>query len=299
MRDTMGRGIPIGDSGLPASAHTTIPLAVDLDGTVLTGNSLYECAVALIRSNPLYLFAVPFWLLQGQGTLWLKIMDRIRPDPEWLPYRSELLAWLRSEHKSRTLVLVTGADQRLAQAVADHLGVFSSAIGTADGVHLTGARKRAALIARYGERGFDYVGDSSVDIPVWSAARKAYCVAPSDGLRSQILRMTPAVECIDAKGPAGAFPLTRLLRVHQWAKNVLVFAPVITSHKVFSPGVRGTRLGIRRLLLLRLYKPNPERCDGSGVTDPAASTNTAGRLRPAVSPLRLPSPRQCSLSLGL
>src|SRR5436189_4434888 len=153
MRDTMGRGVPIGDSGLQASAHTTIPLAVDLDGTVLTGNSLYECAVALIRSNPLYLFAVPFWLLQGQGTLWLKIMDRIRPDPEWLPYRSELLAWLRSEHKSRTLVLVTGADQRLAQAVADHLGVFSSAIGTAEGVHLTGARKRAALVARYGERG--------------------------------------------------------------------------------------------------------------------------------------------------
>jgi 4-hydroxybenzoate polyprenyltransferase len=227
------------DGGMPlqSSGGTQIPLAVDLDGTLLTVNSLYECAVALVRSNPLYLFILPFWLLQGQAILWRKIMDRIQPNPEWLPYREQLLARLRPEAPLRPLVLVTGADQRFAELVAKHLGIFSLVRGSSGGVHLTGVRKREVLISLYGERGFDYIGDSAQDIPVWAVARKRYCVAPDNGSRARMLRKVSGVECIDCEAPGRPRDFVRLVRAHQWTKNALVFAPVISSHRVFSAHV--------------------------------------------------------------
>jgi len=43
--------------------------------------------------------------------------------------------------------------------------------------NLKRAAKARALVAHYGEAGFDYVGEDHHDLPVWKHAREAYVVA--------------------------------------------------------------------------------------------------------------------------
>jgi len=227
-------GAVIGAPGVDPRA-SSIPLCVDLDGTLLLVNSLYESLAALVRTNPLYLLLIPVWLMRGKAALWREVAGRVRPNPEWLPYRVSLVRWLQEQSKLRRVILVTGADQQFANEVATHFDLFDSALGSADGTHLTGDAKAAALTRMFGVAGYDYVGDSRHDLPVWSASRQAYCVATGEGIRSAVRRLKPDVEFVEQDGPRSRFyVLLRMLRVHQWAKNILVFAPVITSHRIFN-----------------------------------------------------------------
>jgi 4-hydroxybenzoate polyprenyltransferase/phosphoserine phosphatase len=227
-------GAVIGAPGVDPRA-SQIPLCVDLDGTLLLVNSLYEAVAALVRTNPLYLVLIPVWLMRGKAALWHEVAGRVRPNPEWLPYRLSLVSWLREQSKQRRVILVTGADQRFATEVAAHFDLFDSVLGSAGGTHLTGDNKAAALTRIFGVGGYDYVGDSRHDLPVWNTSRQAYCVAAGEGVRSAVRRLKPDVEFVEEDAPRSRFyVLFRLLRVHQWAKNILVFAPVITSHRVFN-----------------------------------------------------------------
>ena len=71
----------------------------------------------------------------------------------------------------RKLVLATAADQRVAQAVADFLDLFDEVIASDGERNLKGEAKAAALVARFGMRGFSYVGNDSCDLAVWRAAQ--------------------------------------------------------------------------------------------------------------------------------
>ncbi len=63
-----------------------------------------------------------------------------------------------------------------------------------DGVNLKGAAKAAALVERFGEGGFDYVGDTRADLPVWAKAQDAWVVedGTSAGAVSAAIRREPA-----------------------------------------------------------------------------------------------------------
>jgi 4-hydroxybenzoate polyprenyltransferase len=165
-------------------------------------------------------------------------MALVQPDVRHLPYRKEMLDWLIERRGNRRLVLVTGAHQRFAEAVAGNLGIFDGVMGSTAEIHLTGPRKQAALVERFGANGYDYVGDSGDDLPVWQSARQAYCVASKEQLWGRIQRAKLTVEPLRFDGPRPSrWKLTaRLLRLHQWLKNVLVFAPLVTSHRILSVG---------------------------------------------------------------
>ena len=47
------------------SETKAMPLAVDLDGTLIATDLLWEGFFLLLRLNPLFLFVAPFWVLQG------------------------------------------------------------------------------------------------------------------------------------------------------------------------------------------------------------------------------------------
>ena len=50
----------------PSPAAQDRALCVDLDGTLLDTDLLYESLLVLLARNPLYLFLLPFWLLQAR-----------------------------------------------------------------------------------------------------------------------------------------------------------------------------------------------------------------------------------------
>lgn len=154
-----------------------VPLVVDLDGTVIRTDLLWELIARLLRRNPFAVFQIAFWWLRGRAWLKHQLAARVQAEPATLPYQRDFVAWLRKEKAAgRKIVLATASDQRMAQPVADHLGVFDEVMGSDGKTNLRAERKRAALVERFGERGFDYAGNSADDLMVWHSARQAIVV---------------------------------------------------------------------------------------------------------------------------
>jgi 4-hydroxybenzoate polyprenyltransferase/phosphoserine phosphatase len=210
-----------------------VPLAVDLDGTLIATDLLWEAIVALIRRNPLYLFLLPLWALQGAYVLKSKLAERVEIDAASLPYRVDFLAFLRAEHfKGRKLYLATGSPQPFAAKIAAHLGIFEGVLASAEGVNLTSSRKSAALNRMFGQAGYDYAGNSRADIAVFNAARSSIIVAP-DRAAAQFQKRNGALLFAPAAGRVK--PLLKMLRVHQWAKNVLIAVPAVLANDLDRP----------------------------------------------------------------
>lgn len=226
----------------PAVQRAT-PLCVDLDGTLVQTDTLYECFLLLIAKNPLYLFLVPLWLWRGKAFFKQEVCRRVDLDVERLPYHPELLTLLQEEHRAgRRIILVTAADQSVARKVADHLGLFDD-VWASDGVtNLSAARKLERLVSQFGARGFDYAGNAGPDLHIWPHANKAIVVCAGARLTRKA-RTAGRVECVLEARSRPWHDLKAALRVHQWVKNLLIFIPLLTSHQVFSPVLLTTALG--------------------------------------------------------
>jgi hypothetical protein len=180
----------------PADPDHAIPLCVDLDGTLIKTDLFWESSLLLLKRNPLWLFALPIWWMKGRAHLKRQIATRSgQLDPARLPYHKSFLEFLRSEHRrGRQLILATASDRSLAQPVANHIGLFCDVLASDGKTNLRGAAKRQALVERYGERGFDYAGNSSVDLAVWRQARAAIVVNSCRRLVRRAAKLTTVAE---------------------------------------------------------------------------------------------------------
>lgn len=217
-------------------------LCVDLDGTLLNGNLLWECFLSLLKTQPATLLLIPFWLLSGRARLKQELARRARIDVAALPYREDVVRFLEEERRAgRRVVLVTAADQELAQRVADYSGIFDQVFGSSAAQNLKGAVKAAFLRERFGEGHFEYVGNSRADLKVWRVARAAYVVS-DDGLGQRAAGVTEVRRLFEVKNP----PLrtwVRALRGHHWSKNLLLFLPLALAHRLTFHDVGLTVLG--------------------------------------------------------
>src|SRR5262245_38646062 len=107
---------------LPHMARTEnekmIPLCIDLDGTLIRTDLLWESMVQLLRRNPLLLALLPFWWTKGRARLKAEIGSRTKLDPAALPYNAEVLGFIRGEAgMGRPVLLVTASDAELANGV--------------------------------------------------------------------------------------------------------------------------------------------------------------------------------------
>ncbi|MDT6941398.1 UbiA family prenyltransferase [Brucella pseudogrignonensis] len=208
-----------------------VPLAVDLDGTLIATDLLWESIFVLLKRNPLYLLLLPVWLFSGKANLKQQIASRISFDVTLLPYRQDFLEYLQHQHASgRRLVLATAAAEPLAEAVAEELGIFEAVFATSGTTNLSSHRKAKALTDQYGAKGFDYAGNDRADLAVFAAAREAVVVAP-DRLASRFQKVNDSQ--LFEKPVTGIKPYLKMLRVHQWLKNLLVFVPAILAHTIF------------------------------------------------------------------
>jgi 4-hydroxybenzoate polyprenyltransferase/phosphoserine phosphatase len=213
---------------------TSVPLCVDLDGTLIYSDLLYESLAAVLGRKPWMLLLVPFWLLAGRAALKQRLAEAVDLDPAALPYNQALLEWLHQERRSgRTLVLATAADQRLAHIVAAHLGIFDEVIAS-DGVHNLKAGAKAERLEKFIGGPFDYVGNGHADLPVWRKCRKAI-LSNAPAALVQRTRGEAVVERVFPAEGGGAMAMLRCLRPRQWLKNLLVFVPLAASHHLFDP----------------------------------------------------------------
>jgi 4-hydroxybenzoate polyprenyltransferase/phosphoserine phosphatase len=206
-------------------------LCVDLDGTIIRGDLLWECVLALLKTHPVALLLMPLWLIRGRAFLKHQLATCVHLDPVRLPYREEVLALIREEkHANRRIALVTAADRDLAEPVASHLGLFDEVHASDGRLNLVGPAKAAFLAERFGASGFDYVGDSAADLEVWRHARAAYVVG-TPARAGQAAAVT-VVKATIVTGRASWRTWVNALRGHHWAKNMLLFLPLALSHNL-------------------------------------------------------------------
>ncbi|MEM6883688.1 MAG: haloacid dehalogenase-like hydrolase [Verrucomicrobiota bacterium] len=158
-----------------------IPLCVDLDGTLVKGDTLWLSMREIIRANPLHALGIA-WKFLSCGRAGMKewMAGKFLPAPDTLPYHPDVIDWVKQEQASgRHLILVTGAHQRVAEPIAAYIGLFEEVMGTQNGYNMSGGPKADALLKRYGEKGYDYAGNSRVDLPVWQHAHHAIVVNAS------------------------------------------------------------------------------------------------------------------------
>jgi 4-hydroxybenzoate polyprenyltransferase len=226
----------MGNAPAPTTGH---PLCVDLDGTLLKTDLLYESVLALLRINPLYLLLLPWWLMRGKAALKQEISRRVELDPAFLPYDERVLELVRAHDGSRTLC--TASDHRLAEAIAVHLQLFDTVIAS-DGVrNLSGGHKAEALVQRYGIRGFDYAGNARIDLQVWRHARAAWVVNAPASLARAAARVAEVAGQLPTQG-GGPRTWLKAIRLHQWIKNLLVLIPLLASHQFLQPSAVGAAL---------------------------------------------------------
>lgn len=217
---------------------TPPPLCVDLDGTLIKTDLLIESFFLLLKTHPLVVLLVPFWLLCGKARLKQELARRVELDVATLPYHPAFLTWLCEQHaRGRYLVLATSAAETFARQVADHLGIFSQVIATTDDANLSGQRKAERLCQCFGERGFDYAGNGRVDVAVWAHAHQAILVNPAHRVRDQAAQVTEIAAEFDDRQGKTLKPWFKALRLHQWLKNVLVFVPLLAAHRVHEPAL--------------------------------------------------------------
>lgn len=174
------------------------PLCVDLDGTLIAGDTLHLSVRLAARTRPWLLAALPFVLLAGRPALKRFLARRVVPAPATLPWRPGVVDFVRAERRrGRRVLLVTAADRLLAEQVASHLAVFDLVIATDGGPNLKGRRKVEAIRKSLSDSRFDYIGDSMADLPVFRAARRSYLVGASPSLRLAAASAATVVRAFD------------------------------------------------------------------------------------------------------
>lgn len=210
--------------------QATRPLCVDLDGTLVKSDTLVDSLLLLVRTHPFEALKVPLWVLGGKAALKAKVASIISLDVGNLPYNRALLGYLREQHgEGREIYLTTGADRKIATRVADHLGIFTDVLASDGNTNLTGSNKLASLKNRF-EAGFDYVGNARQDLPLLAAAGEPMLASPDASTNALLRKRKIAISRTFEDRKPALKTILKALRPHQWAKNVLVFLPLLLSH---------------------------------------------------------------------
>lgn len=219
-----------------SSGSPKLPLCVDLDGTLVKSDTLHEQLLIGLRSRPFAMMGLPFALLGGRAVLKQKLGSLCAIKPEALPYTTDFVTYLEQEKsQGRKLVLATAADSTIASSVAGHLGLFDEVLASDGKLNLKGPNKAKVLTEKYGPKGFAYAGNSSADIPVWDAAGETIFVNVPKSLDQRVSGKHSPTARFGGASRGKLRSIIKGIRVYQWVKNILVFAPMVLAHTFTQP----------------------------------------------------------------
>jgi 4-hydroxybenzoate polyprenyltransferase/phosphoserine phosphatase len=218
-------------------------LCVDLDGTLVKSDTLHDSALAVARHHPEALLKIPGWLSQGKAALKKHLADTVKLEVAHLPYNRELLQYLEQQRATgRPIYLATAADADTANRIAAHLGIFTGVLASDGKLNLAGKNKLAAFQSSFGDT-FSYIGNALPDLHLLLHCHEPMVANPTPSLRSALSKagIKPVRIFEERVSPFKAW--LKAIRMHQWAKNVLLFVPLLLAH-AWAPGViAGTVLG--------------------------------------------------------
>jgi 4-hydroxybenzoate polyprenyltransferase/phosphoglycolate phosphatase-like HAD superfamily hydrolase len=216
------------------TAVAEMPLFVDLDGTLIASDVTYESVLGGIKRKPGLLPRLPWLLVRGRAALKREMAQEVGADVRLLPYRQEVLHFLREQRwAGRRVILATASDRRFADAVAKEVGLFDDVLASDGQINLKGPNKLAAIQAYCREHGyaqFAYAGDALADLPIWKEAAEVHVVAPGPLVRAATRSLDKPIH-VHARRQGLAAAAVRAMRPQQWIKNLLLFVPLLLSHQ--------------------------------------------------------------------
>ncbi|MBU3610992.1 hypothetical protein ICN32_10550 [Polynucleobacter wuianus] len=213
-------------------------IVIDLDGTLIRTDLLTESASKFALTTPFAFFYIFLWLLKGRAYLKSRLAALVDLDVAALPYDQSVLKWIADKRKlGYSIVLATASNIKYASQVSEHLGLFDEVFASDAHINLKGAEKARVLNERYGVCCYEYLGNSTADIPIWKScsiahaanfSRKVEVFLRNGGKRGDLIlnKSTLSFDCIF---------FIRALRPHQSLKNLLVFIPLLAAHQLFIP----------------------------------------------------------------
>ena len=215
-----------------------IPLVVDLDGTLVRTDMFYESVLQTKKISWKSLVELLSAMSNGRASVKEFFAKGFEFDSSNLPYRKEVLSLIESRRLAGDpIILATAAAGKTALRICSETGLFDSSLSSDSRTNLSGSKKAEALIKLYGYKGFDYVGDSSKDVPVWEASRRSYLVGGSFWSKRTFLRIGSGEQLRESRDVSNLKNWFRALRIHQWVKNCLVFVPAIAAQRIFEAEV--------------------------------------------------------------
>jgi 4-hydroxybenzoate polyprenyltransferase len=225
----------------PATASK--PLVLDVDGTFLRTDMLLESFWHAMGRAPLQCLSICVRLISNRAALKHALAGLASIRTDLLPVNQQVAELAhRSQEQGRDVILASGSDRSLVNRLAEDHGLKPTTFASDGQINLTGARKAKALVAAYGKGGFDYAGNSSVDVPAWKMAENAIIVGSYPAIAETLSR-----EGLNVTQIASGWrkrDLLRGMRPHQWVKNALLFLPIIAAHRLDMPGVMAVLLAI-------------------------------------------------------
>lgn len=211
-------------------ADATVPLVVDVDGTLVVGDLLVEGVLRLLATAPFKAYLIPYYLARGRPALKRWIAETVPVQPDTLVLNSEVMAEIdAAKADGRPVWLASGADERGVAPLAEFVG--AAGFEASDGEkNLVGAAKAQAVAARFGTSGFDYIGNDDADLPVWERAHEAIGIGLSRRTAKAFKKVGRQRRRLRTSGGGGWHNWLRTLRPHQWTKNALVFVPIMAAH---------------------------------------------------------------------
>ena len=205
-------------------------LVVDLDGTLLCSDMLYESFWSAFGRDWRTPFLSAAALSNGRASLKRHLALTASIEVMALPFDSKVISYIKKwRNNGGRTALVTASDQTFAQDIADHLGIFDEAHGSNGSMNLKSERKGLFLEERFGKTGFAYMGDALADLPVWARATKAITVNAPATLQRKVERVSENIEHLTTIEKSFQ-SYVKALRPHQWLKNTLVFLPMLAAH---------------------------------------------------------------------
>jgi len=234
MKSNAALSLEPGEASRAPSVCTDYPLVLDLDGTLLRTDLLLEAALQYAKKSPHTAFLLIWWALKGIAHLKHQLAQRTDLAIELLPVNEQLLSYARrTADEGRTVVAATAANIELAGKVCSRFTFIDEVIASCERTNLKGARKAEALSARFPD-GFAYAGDTHADLAVWREARFGVFAGRDGRLLDRLAKVT-SLEADFSTRQATVRDWMRALRLHQWAKNGLLFLPLLLAGAVFDP----------------------------------------------------------------
>jgi len=155
----------------------TIPLVVDLDHTLIETDLFFISSLGVLSRKPWLVFHYFYWLWKGKGFLKDQLVKRFEINIPELPYNQSVINYILERKKQGcTIVLATASHKNYAFAVAKYLKLFDDVMASNKDLNLSSHNKAEALVQRFGEGNFDYMGDHIRDLPVWEVSQLSIIV---------------------------------------------------------------------------------------------------------------------------